>query len=137
MLKFTALRQVNWPAATCKCFSTGLQSVASKLPGCQCHSASHWHATRAQSLMKMLRRVQNEMFTFKIDSEIALVDCTLGTLGGGVSANQNWEALKLSYAAICQLSICHCIVSPSSTATDQARILCRLLVNTIFRVQSV
>jgi hypothetical protein len=25
--------------------------------------------------------VQNEMFTFEIDSEIALVVCTLGTLG--------------------------------------------------------
>ena len=31
--------------------------------------------------MKMLRRVQNEKFTFEIDSEIALVGCTLGTLG--------------------------------------------------------
>ncbi len=44
VFKFTALRPVNWPAAACNCFSTGLQSVASKLPGCQCHSASHWHA---------------------------------------------------------------------------------------------
>jgi hypothetical protein len=40
----TALRQLNWPAAACKCFSTWLQSVASKLPGCQCHIPSHWHA---------------------------------------------------------------------------------------------
>ena len=38
------------------------------------------YATRAQSLMKMLRRVENEKFTFKIDTEIALVDCTIGTL---------------------------------------------------------
>ncbi len=37
--------------------------------------------SRAQSLMKMLRRVENEKFTFKIDTEIALVDCTSGTLG--------------------------------------------------------
>jgi len=44
VFKFTALRPVNWPAAACKCFSTWLQSVASKLPGFQCHSASHWHA---------------------------------------------------------------------------------------------
>jgi hypothetical protein len=44
VFKFTALRPVNWPAAACKCFSTGIQSVASKLPGCQCHNASHWHA---------------------------------------------------------------------------------------------
>ena len=44
VFKFTALRPVNWPTAACKCFSTWLQSVASKLPGCQCHSASHWHA---------------------------------------------------------------------------------------------
>ncbi len=45
MFKFTALRPVNWPAAACKCFPIGLQSVASKLPGC--HSGdrgSHWHA---------------------------------------------------------------------------------------------
>ena len=37
-------------------------------------------ANRSQSLMKMLRRVQSERFTFAIDSEIALlglVDCTL------------------------------------------------------------
>ena len=33
--------------------------------------------TRAQSQMKMLRRAQNEMFRFEIDSEIALVGCTL------------------------------------------------------------
>ncbi len=33
---------LDWPAAACNCFSTGLQSVASKLPGC--HRASHWHA---------------------------------------------------------------------------------------------
>ena len=32
------------------------------------------------SLMKMLRRVENEKFTFKIDTEIALVDRTIGTL---------------------------------------------------------
>ena len=38
-------------------------------------------ATRAQSQMRMLRRAQNEMFTFEIDSEIALVGSTLGTLG--------------------------------------------------------
>ena len=37
--------------------------------------------SRAQNQMKMLRRVQNEKFTFEFDSEIALVDCTLGTLG--------------------------------------------------------
>ncbi len=29
------------------------------------------------SLSKMLRQVQNEMFTFEIDSENALVGCTL------------------------------------------------------------
>jgi hypothetical protein len=29
----------------------------------------------------MMRKVQNEMFTFEIDSESALVGCTLGTLG--------------------------------------------------------
>ena len=34
-------------------------------------------ATRSQSQMKMMRRVQNEMFTFKIDSETALVGSTL------------------------------------------------------------
>ena len=28
VFKFTALRPVNWPAAACKCFSTGLQSGA-------------------------------------------------------------------------------------------------------------
>ena len=40
--------------------------------------------------MKMLRRVQNEMFTFEIDSEIALVDCTIGTLGPTVElVNEN------------------------------------------------
>ncbi len=33
--------------------------------------------TRAQSLSKMLRYVQNEMFTFEIDSENALVGCIL------------------------------------------------------------
>ncbi len=32
---------------------------------------------RAQSQMKMLRRVKNEIFTFDFDSEITLVDCTL------------------------------------------------------------
>ena len=37
----------------------------------------HWHATRAQSQMKMLRRVKNEIFTFDFDSEITLVGCTL------------------------------------------------------------
>jgi hypothetical protein len=31
--------------------------------------------------MKMLRRVQNERLTFEFDSEIAIVDCTVGTLG--------------------------------------------------------
>ena len=40
-----------------------------------------WPATRFKSPSKMLRRVQNEKFTFEFDSEIALVDCTLGTLG--------------------------------------------------------
>ena len=39
------------------------------------------HSTRAQSQMKMLRRAQNEMFTFEIDAENAIVGCTLGTLG--------------------------------------------------------
>ena len=43
---------------------------------------SRWYVllrstTRAQSQMKMLRRVQNEMFTFEFDSETALVGSTL------------------------------------------------------------
>ena len=33
--------------------------------------------TRAKSLSKMLRIVENERFTFEIDSEIAILDCTL------------------------------------------------------------
>ncbi len=33
--------------------------------------------THAQSQMKMLRRVKNEIFTLDFDSEITLVDCTL------------------------------------------------------------
>ncbi len=32
---------------------------------------------RSKSLSKMLRQVQNEMFTFEIDPENALVGCTL------------------------------------------------------------
>ncbi len=39
---FTALRPVNWPGAACKCFSTGLQSVTSKLPGCHRANLSNW-----------------------------------------------------------------------------------------------
>jgi hypothetical protein len=44
--------------------------------------------------MKMLRRVENEMFTFKIDSEIALVDCTSVTLGPTVRVEFKFKLLK-------------------------------------------
>jgi len=33
--------------------------------------------TRSKSQSKMMRKCENEMFTFEIDSEIALVGCTL------------------------------------------------------------
>ena len=35
------------------------------------------YATRAKGLSKMLRIVENERFTFDIDSENAILDCTL------------------------------------------------------------
>ena len=35
------------------------------------------HPTRAKSLSKMLRMVENERFTVEIDSENAILDCTL------------------------------------------------------------
>ncbi len=37
----------------------------------------HQIATRAQSLSKMMRKCENEMFTFEFDSEAALVVSTL------------------------------------------------------------
>ncbi len=47
--------------------------------------------------MKMLCRVQNEMFTFEIDSEIALVDCTLERWGYPLFSVPVSEDLKLNW----------------------------------------
>ncbi len=38
---------------------------------------SRWTPTRFKSQSKMMRECENEMFTFEIDSEIALVGSTL------------------------------------------------------------
>ncbi len=51
-------------------------------------------ATRARSQMKMLFFVQNEMFTFEIDSEHALVGSTLERLEVGVFSVPISEDLK-------------------------------------------
>jgi hypothetical protein len=57
------------------------------------------YKTRSKSLSKMMREVQNEMFTFEIDSENALVGCTLGTLGPTVELVKeigNFRRLKIN-----------------------------------------
>ncbi len=54
--------------------------LESRRAAARCAAARHARAS-AQSLMNMLRRVENEKFTFKIDTEITLVDCASGTLG--------------------------------------------------------
>ena len=51
-------------------------------------------SSRSRSLMKMLRRVENEIFAFKIDSDIALVDCTSGTLGPTVELIKEKEIFR-------------------------------------------
>jgi hypothetical protein len=40
-------------------------------------ASGRYPSTRAQSLSKMLRKCENEMFTFEFDSEAALVVSTL------------------------------------------------------------
>ncbi len=55
--------------------------------------------TRSQSLSKMLCWVQNEMFTFEIDSENALVGCTLEHWRPGVELVKeigNFRRLKMN-----------------------------------------
>ena len=57
--------------------------------------------------MKMLRLVQNEKLTFEFDSEIALVGCTLGTLGPTVGLDdekgisEDLKSIKIQVAATC------------------------------------
>ena len=47
--------------------------------GLGCHGPMSQHPTRSKSLSKMLRIVQNERFTFEIDSENALLNSTWNT----------------------------------------------------------
>jgi hypothetical protein len=48
-----------------------------------CHGTNKFTVTTCfESLMRMLRKVQNERFTFQIDSETAVLHCTLERLNG-------------------------------------------------------
>ena len=69
----------TWTRTSCPSPGESITARLSVAPAVQVHwQDSHGCPTRrAKSLLKILRIVENERFTFEIDSEIAILDCTL------------------------------------------------------------